>query len=129
MADTPQKGILNRIRKLVTATGRGIVWRSRAKDNDISKKIAQKIQKNSYDYSLLKKNDSYTPPYLILADQLQVEDDQIFRAAVHAIVNIAAGRPKYSQEIRDLLEQYLQQDNVSQPRRDYVRLKLFEINK
>ena len=36
---------------------------------------------------------------------------------------------KYSQEIRDLLEQYLQQDNVSQPRRDYVRLKLFEINK
>ena len=129
MADTPQKGILNRIRKLVAATGRGIVWRSRAKDNDISKKIAQKIQKNSYDYSLLKKNDSYTPPYLILADQLQVEDDQIFRAAVHAIVNIAAGRPKYSQEIRDLLEQYLQQDDVSQPRRDYVRLKLFEINK
>lgn len=129
MADIPPKGILNRIRKLVAATGRGIVWRSHAKDNDISKKIAQKIQKNSYDYSLLKKNDSYTPPYLILADQLQVEDDQIFRAAVHAIVNIAAGRPKYSQEIRDLLEQYLQQDNVSQPRRDYVRLKLFEINK
>ena len=129
MADIPPKGILNRIRKLVAATGRGIVWRGRAKDNDISKKIAQKIQKNSYDYSLLKKNDSYTPPYLILSDQLQVEDDQIFRAAVHAIVNIATGRPKYGQEIRSLLEQYLQQDNVSQPRRDYVRLKLFEINK
>lgn len=129
MAETPRKGILNRIRKLVSETGRSIIWRSRPKDNDVSEKIAQKIQKNSYDYSLLKKTDTYTAPYLVLADQLQVDDDQIFRAAVHAIVNIANARSKYKQEIRDLLEQYLQQDNVSQPRRDYVRLKMFEISK
>ncbi|MBE6453071.1 MAG: hypothetical protein E7012_06255 [Alphaproteobacteria bacterium] len=127
MTETPKKGILNKIRKLVLQTGRSIIWRSRPKDNDISEKIAQKIQKNSYDLSLIKKKDTYTPPYLVLADQLQVEDDQIFRAAVHAIVNIANGRNKYKQEIRTLLEDYLQQDNISQPRRDYVRLKLFEI--
>lgn len=129
MTEIPKKGILNKIKKLVAETGSGIIWRSRSKDNDISEKIAQKIQKTSYDYSLQKKKDFYTPPYMVLSDQLQVDDDQIFRAAVHAIVNIANGRPKYKQEIRDLLEGYLQQDTVPQSRRDYVRLKMFEINK
>ncbi len=127
MADEVKKGILKKIKELVAQTGRGIIWRGKPKENDISEKIAQKIQKNSYDFSLIKKKDTYTPPYLVLAEQLQVEDDQIFRAAAHAIANIAHGRPKYAADVRNLLEEYLQRDDISQSRRDYVRLKLFEL--
>lgn len=128
MAENTKSGIIAKIKKLVSQSGRTIIWRGKTKDNDISEKIAQKIQKSSYDYSLLKKKDTFTPPYLILADQLQVEDDQIFRAAAHAIANIALGRPKYSKEIRDLLENYLLQEDLPQSRRDYIRLKLFELS-
>ena len=127
MTDKAKKGILKKIKELVAQTGKGIIWRSKTKDNDISEKIAQKIQKNSYDFSLLKRKDTYTPPYLVLAEQLQVEDDQIFRAAVHAIANIAGGRPKYASDVRNLLEEYLQREDITQSRRDYVRLKLFEL--
>ena len=128
MAENTKSGIIAKIKKLVSQSGRTIIWRGKTKDNDISEKIAQKIQKSSYDYSLLKKKDTFTPPYLILADQLQVEDDQIFRAAAHAITNIALGRPKYYKEIRDLLENYLLQEDLPQSRRDYIRLKLFELS-
>ena len=128
MIENTKSGIIAKIKKLVVQSGRNIIWRAKTKDNDISEKIAQKIQKNSYDFSLLKKKDTYTPPYQILANQLQVEDDQIFRAAAHAIANIALGRPKYAPEIRTLLEDYLLQDKLPQGRRDYIRLKLFELS-
>ncbi|MBE6444684.1 MAG: hypothetical protein E7019_01300 [Alphaproteobacteria bacterium] len=128
MIENTKSRIIAKIKKLVAQSGRNIIWRAKTKDNDISEKIAQKIQKNSYDFSLLKKKDTYTPPYQILAKQLQVEDDQIFRAAAHAIANIALGRPKYAPEIRTLLEDYLLQDKLPQSRRDYIRLKLFELS-
>ena len=43
MATATKKGILNKIKALVAQTGKGIIWRSRPKDNDISEKIAQNI--------------------------------------------------------------------------------------
>ena len=73
-----KKGILSKIKSLVAKTGRNIIWRGRPKDNEISEKIAQKIQKSSYDFSIMKRQDTFTPPYLSLAEQLQVDDDQIF---------------------------------------------------
>lgn len=68
--------IISKIKALVSKTG--ILWRGKTQDNEISEKIAQKIQKNSYDLSLKPVKDSYTPPYLQLAEQLEVADDQIF---------------------------------------------------
>ncbi len=124
-----KKGILSKIKSLVAKTGRSIIWRSRPKDNEISEKIAQKIQKNSYDFSMMQRKDTYTPPYLNLADQLQVSDNQIFFAAVYNLVNIAIARPKYAEDILNLLNGYLLRDNLPEARRDYVRRKLSAISK
>ena len=76
---------------------------------------------------MLKRKDTFTPPYLALADQMQVDDDQIFRAAVHNMANIAIARPRYKADIQKVLDDYFAQDNMPQARRDYVRLKLAEI--
>lgn len=122
-----KKGILNKIKSLVAKTGRSIIWRGRPKDNEISEKIAQKIQKNSYDFSMLKRKDTFTPPYLSLSDQLQVDDDQIFRAAVYNMANIAVARTKYAEDIINIFNNYLQREGTAELRRDYVRRKLSEI--
>ena len=124
-----KKGILNKIKSLVAKTGRSIIWRSRPKDNEISEKIAQKIQKNSYDFSMLKRKDTFTPPYLSLSDQLQVDDDQIFRAAVYNMANIAVARGKYAADIVNIFNSYLQKDGMPEVRRDYVRQKLSELSR
>lgn len=124
-----KKGILSRIKSLVAKTGRSIIWRGRPKDNDISEKIAQKIQKNSYDFSMLQRKDTFTPPYLSLSDQFQVDDDQIFRAAVYNMANIAVARPKYAEDILKIFNGYLQHPDAPAPRREYVSQKLSEISR
>ncbi len=128
MAEAEKKsGILNKIKSLVAKTGRGIIWRGRPKDNEVTEKIAQKIQKNSYDFSMMQRKDTYTPPYQSLADQLQVDDDQIFRAAVYNMANIAISRTKYAADITKVLENYLSKDGISESRREYVAQKLAKI--
>lgn len=126
---TKKKSILTKIKNLVAQTGRSILWRGRPKDNDISEKIAQKIQKSSYDYSMMQRKDTFTPPYLNLADQFQVDDDQIFYAAVYNIANIAIARPRYAEDIVNVLKGYLERENVSEARQSYVKQKLSEISK
>ena len=121
-------GILNKIKALVAKTSRSIIWRGRPKDNEISEKIAQKIQKNSYDFSQLKRKDSFTPPYLSLAEQMQVEDEQIFRAAVYNMANIAVTRRKYRADILNIFNDYVTNEAVSESKKDYLRHKIAEIN-
>ncbi len=121
-------GILNKIKALVAKTSRSIIWRGRPKDNEISEKIAQKIQKNSYDFSQLKRKDSFTPPYLSLAEQMQVEDEQIFRAAVYNMANIAVTRRKYRADILNIFNDYVANEAVSESKKDYLRRKIAEIN-
>lgn len=128
MAEAGKKlGILNKIKSLVAKTGRGIIWRGRPKDNEITEKIAQKIQKNSYDFSMMQRKDTYTPPYLSLADQLQVDDEQIFQAAVYNLANIAIARPRYAADIVGVLQGYLSKGDTTEARRAYVAKKLAEI--
>ncbi len=124
-----KKGILSKIKSLVAKTGRNIIWRGRPKDNEISEKIAQKIQKSSYDFSIMKRQDTFTPPYLSLAEQLQVDDDQIFKAAAYNMANIAISRKKYAQDIQNIFSDYLQKEGMPEVRRDYIKRKQLEIIK
>ena len=97
-----QFAIINRIKCLVKKTGSSFF--RRRKDPGISEDIAKKIQKSAYDLSHLKQKDIITPPYLDIAEQLQVDDDQIFRAAVYNLTNIAVNEERYAAEIIKALE-------------------------
>ncbi len=120
-------GILNKIKALVAKTGKSITWRNRSKDNDISEKIAQKIQKNSYDLSLIKRKDTFSPPYLSLAEQMQVEDEQIFNAAVYNMACIAKSRRQYRADILAIFNKYLESDKLRESKKEYIRRKISEI--
>lgn len=124
-----QGSFFNKIKAMVAKTSRSIIWRGRSQDNDISEKIAQKIQKNSYDFSQQFHKDTYTPPYLSLVEQLEVDDEQIFQAAVYNLANIAMARSRYGQDIVNIFDNYLQKDSHKLERKDYVAHKLYEIRK
>lgn len=94
----------------------------------ISEKIAQKIQKNSYDLSLKPVKDSYTPPYLQLAEQLEVADDQIFRAAAYNMSNIAMVRKKYREDIVRIFNDYLKNTLLSEEKHEFLRQRLAKID-
>ncbi len=121
-------GFLKKIKTLVSRTGKSILWRGRTKDNEISEKIAQKIQKSSYDFSMRVVKDSFAPPYLKLAEQLQIEDNQIFRAAAYNMANIAVARPKYRREIVTIFEKLLKDPHLDYEKQEYLRKKVNFIN-
>lgn len=128
-AAAKQGSFFDKIKAMVAKTSRSIIWRGRSQDNDISEKIAQKIQKNSYDFSQQFHKDTFTPPYLSLVEQLEVDDEQIFQAAVFNLANIAKARNRYSHDIISILDNYLQKDVHKLERKDYVAHKLYEIQK
>lgn len=119
--------ILNKIKSLVKKTGSS--WIRRKRESDISEKIAIKIQKNAYDMSLIKSKDSFTSPYLLIAEQLQVEDDQIFRAAVYNIAQIAMNDAKLTKPILSILNKYTTEHTKTPAQQEYVKRKIEEINK
>ena len=117
-----QFAIINRIKCLVKKTGSSFF--RRRKDPGISEDIAKKIQKSAYDLSHLKQKDIITPPYLDIAEQLQVDDDQIFRAAVYNLTNIAVNEERYAAEIIKALEETAFQCNRSGEQLAYVKSKI-----
>ncbi len=113
-----QFAIIERLKSLVRKTPG---FRRKTDHNQISEEVARKIQKNSYEQSHKKEKDSYTPPYKTIAEQLQVEDDQIFRAAVFNLANIGANSKKYASEIINILEKSLENELRTEEQTQYVR--------
>lgn len=96
-------------------------------ENQISESIAKKIQKSSFEKTHQQQEDVYTPPYKIIAEQLQSSNDQIFRAAVFNLTNIALNRKQYSNDILLILEKTLEDKIRSKEQLEYVRIKIGQI--
>ena len=122
-----QFAIINRIKCLVKKTGSSFF--RRRKDPGISEDIAKKIQKSAYDLSHLKQKDIITPPYLDIAEQLQVADDMIYKAAVFRLSRIAANEDRLAADILSILEEELSRTDRSREQLDYVRDKMSYIKK
>ncbi len=121
-----QFAILNKIKSLVKRSGYAFKHKRR-REEDISEKIALKIQKNAYALSNRVTKDSFTPPYKEIIDQLQAGEDQIFRAAVFNLTNIAINDEKTTADILEALEPYAASSSRSAEQREYVNRKLATI--
>lgn len=113
-----QFAIIEKLKSLVRKTPG---FRSKPPENLISEDVARKIQKNSYDQCHVNIKDTYTPPYKIIEEQLQVEDDQIYRAAVFNLANTAANCKKYAADIVNILEKSLDKEFRTEEQREYVK--------
>ena len=128
MARTNQHfGIIKKLKNIVQKTGT-VFFRS-GKDRGITEEIARKIQKSAYESLHAKRKEAFTPPYKQIAEQLQVSDDMIYRAAVCRLADIAANEEKLSSDILGILELQLQNEKRTQEQLDYVQTKIDFVKK
>ena len=101
MAEIIKKAsILTRLKHIVTKTKRRFSWRSQIKDDVVTALDASDIQQDVYNHSQNIRHNVYTPPYMELAAQLLVHEQQIFEAAANHLITIAKSRRKYTNEIK-----------------------------
>jgi hypothetical protein len=120
-----QFDVVRKIKAIVRLTERAI--RARKHRNAISEEIARKIQRSAYDVSHTPKLEEYTPPYKLIAKQLQVRDVQIYKAAVYDLIEIAKQQAQYRDDILKTLNQQLKDNNVPQDVKEYVENKISEL--
>lgn len=120
-------GIIHKLKNIVRKTG-SVFFRG-GKDRGITEEIARKIQKSAYESIHAKRKDTYTPPYQEIAEQLQVSDDMIYKAAVFQLARIAANEDKLAVDILSRLDMQLQRVDRTKEQLDYVRDKMNFIKK
>ncbi len=119
-----QFAIINKIKNIVRRTGHLF---SANHNNGITEAIARKIQKSAYVVTHSKEEAAYTPPYLLIAEQLQSHDEQIFRGAVYYLSRIAVNEPKNRETIIDILGRCIDNSKRDQTQLDYIKSKIAEI--
>lgn len=119
--------IINKIKFIVK--GKSIEKPSRVPDQEtISEKIANRIQNTAYEHLKNKaKKDSFTKTYLIVAEQLGVENNQIYFAAVYTLAKIALNNAVSKKPILDILTKALDDNKDNKERIDYTSKKISEI--
>lgn len=100
-----------------------------AEEYTLSAVKARKLQKDYYKESREPRSEQITPPYFLIADQLAVSDDQIFRAAVYNLGQVALAQPRYRKEILHILADYADDKSKTPEQREYVKVKISEIKK
>lgn len=122
-----QFAIIHKIKSIVKGRTDKAVLPS-ANQESISQKIANRIQNTAYEHLKSKsKKDSYTPTYLVIAEQLGVDNNQIFFAAVFTLSRIAVSKKSYKKPILDILTNTLKDNNDNEDRTSYVSQKIDEI--
>ncbi len=128
MAKTEKKtSILVRLKNIVAKTRRRFAWRGRVKDENVSAIDAQGIQQDAFTHNQNVRHNVYTPPYLELAAQLLVNEQQIFEAAACHLTAIAKSRRKYAPEIRAVFAEVIAGRKLSAEKLEYLEHKLNEI--
>lgn len=105
-----QYAIIEHIKNFVKATGRP--WRKH-NEGRISEDVARRIQKKSYERSLKELDNSFYPPYLKIAEQLQITNEQIFCAAAFNLGETALNVARYRNHISQILQDSLQNPDLT----------------
>ncbi len=128
MAEVIKKtSILNRLKNIVTKTRRMLSWRGKINDEQVSAFDARDIQQDVYNHIKNVKHNTYTPPYIELAAQLLVSEQQIFEAAATHLTTIAKSRSKYADEIKSIFAEVIAGRKLSEEKINYLNNKINEI--
>ena len=122
-----KSSILNRLKNIVAKTRRMLSWRGKIKDEQVSAFDARDIQQDVYNHLKNIKHNTYTPPYIELAAQLLVNEQQIFEAAATHLTTIAKSRSKYADEIKSIFAEVIAGRKLSEEKINYLNNKINEI--
>lgn len=120
--------ILNRLKNIVAKTRRMLSWRGKIKDEQVTAFDARDIQQDVYNHLKNIRHNTYTPPYIELAAQLLVNEQQIFEAAATHLTTIAKSRVKYASEIKSIFTEVISSRKLSEEKLRYLNNKIDEIN-
>jgi len=122
-----EMAVLSRLKNIAAKTKRLLSWRRQIKDENVSAVDARDIQMDVFTHTQNMRHNVYTPPYIELAAQLLVHEQQIFEAAVNKLVAIAQARRKYAPEIRAIFAEVVAGRKLSDEKIEYLNRKLKEI--
>lgn len=125
-----QFAIISKIKSMVKGRGSSkSAPASKVKDNaGMPEKFANRIQDSAYRLCNTKHSkDVYTPPYKVLAEQLGVEDNQIYCAAVFSLVRIAQNESQHKEAILNILNKSYQANKNNAEREKYLSHKIAEL--
>ena len=119
--------ILSRLKNIVAKTRRLLSWRNKVKDEQLSAVDARDIQQDVFTHNKNLRHNIYTPPYIELAAQLLVHEQQIFEAAASQLTAIAKSRCKYAPEIKSIFAEVIAGRKLSEEKINYLNKKIEEI--
>ena len=96
--------------------------------DSITPKIATAIQKQEYFNSLNGYDESFTPPYLVVAYQMLNKNNEVFESSVYYLCVIAKNMPKYKKDILRILKNYSEEHKKEQERVNYINSQIAEHN-
>ena len=126
MPYSSQFAIISKIKNIVRKTGR--LLKNEA-TSGISEAIARKIQKSACDVMRNPDRQQLTPPYMVIAEQLQSQDPVIFRAAVFYLSAIAVNESQTTDNIVEILNKCIEKSNIGKEQLEYVKMKVAEIRR
>ena len=119
--------LLNRLKNIFTRARRRFSWRGQIKGMDVSALDACDIQDDVFAHMQHVKHNTFTPPYMELAAQLLVPEQQIFEAAVAHLIATAKARPKYAEEIKNIFVEVISEQKLPTEKQEYLTRKISEI--
>ena len=90
------------------------------KTGDITPAEAEKIQKMAYMETNKEQKKKFTPPFQTIAESLNTEEKQLFEANVYYLTRIAINKPKYRQEILEILKKKSSEKRINPEFREYI---------
>ncbi len=127
MAEIKKASVLTRLKNIVAKTRRLLSWRGKIKYEQVSAVDARDIQRDVFIHNKNIRHNVYTPPYIELAAQLLVNEQQIFEAAATHLTTIAKARRKYAPEIKAIFAEVIAGRKLSDEKLSYINKKLEEI--
>ncbi len=97
------------------------------KVGDITPAEAHKIQKASYVLNNTEIKKRFSPTYESMLKGLESEEKQVFEGTVWYLSKIAMNKPKYQQNIVDLLEKKSKEKGINPEFKEYIKTHLQNI--
>lgn len=114
MTDTANSSVLKKLKDFLI--GR--------KSGEVTPAEAEKIQKAAYALMHAEIKKKYSPTYLSLIAGLDSEEKQLFEASVYYLVRIAANKPKYKQEIIEILKTKIANTKINPEYKEYIKQQM-----
>jgi len=97
------------------------------KSGEITPAEAEKIQRASYALTHTEVKKKFSPTYLSVLPGLECEEKQLFEATVYYLAKIAVNKPKYHDEIVEILKKKAAANKINPASREYIMQQLQNI--